>query len=167
MGLINLAAAVALCEALAAQGVQTAIKWPNDVTLAGRKLTGILSEHDRGAVCLGVGTNVNVDRFPDDIAGSATSLSLHEGREFDRLRILVDFLGRFDLLYRDLPGKVPVEFRRWCRTLGAEVRVTLPERTLEGRALDIDSTGALIMESGEVISAGDVVHLRQRGENNR
>ena len=161
LGLINLGAAVALCEALAAQGVQASVKWPNDVTLADRKVAGILSEFDAGVVCLGVGTNVNVGRFPEDIAGSATSLSLHEGREFDRLRILIDFLDRFDLLYRDLPGKVPEEFRRWCETLGAVVIVTLPEGSLEGRAMDIDSSGALIMESGEVISAGDVVHLRQ------
>ena len=167
LGLINLAAAVALCEALAEQEVEVSIKWPNDVNLADRKVAGVLSEHDEGVVCLGVGTNVNVGSFPGDIAGSATSLSLNEGREFDRLRILVDVLARFHLLYRDLPGRVPGEFRRWCGTLGTEVRVALPEGTLEGRALDIDSTGALIMESGEVISAGDVVHLRQRGEEDR
>jgi BirA family biotin operon repressor/biotin-[acetyl-CoA-carboxylase] ligase len=163
LGLINLAASVAMCEALSAQGVDASIKWPNDVILGERKVTGILSEHDEGVVCLGVGTNVNVAAFPADIAGSAISLSLQEGREFSRLRILRDFLDRFDLLYRELPDKVPGEFRRWCGTLGASIRVTLPERTLEGRALDIDSSGALIMESGEVISAGDVVHLRHRG----
>lgn len=164
LGLINLGASVALCEALKEQRVSTSVKWPNDVTLGDRKLAGILSEHDGGVVCLGVGTNVNVVSFPDEIASSATSLSLHEGREFDRLQILIDFLDRFDMLYRDLPGRVPREFRRWCGTLGAEVRVTLSERTLEGRAVDIDSAGALIMESGEVINAGDVVHLRQRGK---
>jgi BirA family transcriptional regulator, biotin operon repressor / biotin---[acetyl-CoA-carboxylase] ligase len=164
LGLINLGASVALCEALEAQGVRTSVKWPNDVTLGDRKLAGILSEHDGGVVCLGVGINVNVVSFPEDLAGSATSLSLHEGREFDRLKILIDFLDRFDPLYRDLPGRVPPAFRRWCVTLGAEVRVTLPERTLEGRAVDIDPAGALLMESGEVINAGDVVHLRQRGK---
>jgi BirA family transcriptional regulator, biotin operon repressor / biotin---[acetyl-CoA-carboxylase] ligase len=164
LALINLGAAVALCEAFAAQGVRASVKWPNDVNLGERKVAGILSEHDGGVVCLGVGVNVNVGSFPNGIAGTATSLKIHEGREFDRLPILIDFLGRFDLLYKDLPGRVPQEFRRWCSTLGAEVRVSLPERTLEGRAIDIDSAGALIMESGEVISAGDVVHLRQRGK---
>lgn len=160
LGLVNLGAAVAVCVNVHQLGVGARIKWPNDVTTVRGKLAGILSEHRDGAVCLGIGINVNVDRFPEEIAGSATSLSLETGRKMDRVQVLAGFLGGFEPLYRDLP-RVPARFRPWCDTLGKHVRVNLPGRTVEARAVDIDSSGALILDTGEVVNAGDVVHLRE------
>jgi BirA family transcriptional regulator, biotin operon repressor / biotin---[acetyl-CoA-carboxylase] ligase len=164
LGLINLAAAVGLCQVLSDRGVPASIKWPNDVLTDGRKLAGVLSERKGDAVCLGVGINVNVERFPDELGSIGTSLLLATGRRFDRADLLAGFLRRFGALYADRLSAVPEAFRRWCTTLGMPVRVNLAERTVEGTALDIDDSGELILDTGEVINAGDVVHLGERGQ---
>ena len=162
LALINLAGAVAVCDAVREEGIEASIKWPNDVIAGDRKLAGILSEHRFDAVCLGVGINVNVESFPGEIAAVATSLFIEAGRPIGRGAILRRFLDRFEPLYRGLPGSVPEPFRRRCSTLGRRVRVNLPQTTLEGTAIDIDPTGALILDTVDVVSAGDVVHVRHR-----
>lgn len=160
LGLINLAAAVAVSEALAGRGFRPAVKWPNDVLLSGRKVAGILSEAGGAAVCLGVAVNVNMVEFAPEISGTATSLALESGAEFDRASLLGDVLDHLHELLCDPVARVPDAYRRWSGTLGALVQINLPDRTIRGVAVDIDESGALILDSGEVVAAGDVVHLR-------
>jgi BirA family biotin operon repressor/biotin-[acetyl-CoA-carboxylase] ligase len=69
-------------------GLQIGIKEPNDLMVGGKKIAGILSEARwRGDEFLfavvGVGINVNVMEFPEEIRETATSLALAAGREFD------------------------------------------------------------------------------------
>ena len=75
---IGLAVHDAVAQALAgADGLPPAmIKWPNDVLVGGRKISGILCERHDDAVIAGVGLNVNQREFPPDVAGRATSLAL-------------------------------------------------------------------------------------------
>lgn len=78
--LLGMACACALAELFDAQ-----IQWPNDVSLNGRKLGGILTDlsHDaKGSAvpCVGIGVNLNQQSFPDELAGRATSL-VAEGRK--------------------------------------------------------------------------------------
>ena len=160
--LFNLAAGVALCQSAEELGVVLALKWPNDVMAVSKKVAGILSEHHAGAIVLGMGVNVNVERFPDEIADLATSFAIEAGHPFDRLDVLERFLARFHALSGSDLGEVPAVYRTWCETLGRQVRVELPGRVVEGAALDVDLSGALVMEGGEVVHAGDVVHLRER-----
>lgn len=159
-GLINLAAGVAVCEAVAALNLDPRLKWPNDVNLAGGKVAGILSEAVGEAVCLGVGINVNIGAFPDSISQIATSLSLAAGKQLSRLELLIKVLEELDRLEIAHPGAdVLTAYRGWCDTLGIRVKVKLADRTIVGRAQDVDAGGALILDSGEQINAGDVVHL--------
>lgn len=158
--LISLGAGVALCRALDARGLRVRLKWPNDVMIGPKKVAGILSEVHGSAVILGVGVNVNVERFPADFAGLATSLCLEAGHSFDRLELLEAFLGSFQPIYSSLPGGLGDAYRPWCETLGRWVRVELPERSVQGRAMDIDRWGGLVIEGGEILRAGDVVQVR-------
>mgnify|MGYP003320282538 CR=1 FL=1 len=57
------------------RGLSPALKWPNDVLVAGRKLAGILCERQGDQVIVGIGVNVNQREFPPEIAGKSTSLS--------------------------------------------------------------------------------------------
>jgi BirA family biotin operon repressor/biotin-[acetyl-CoA-carboxylase] ligase len=53
------------------------------------------------------------------------------------------------------------EYRAASKTLGAEVEITLPGgESIRSRAIDISNTGALILENGDQVTVGDVVHLR-------
>ena len=61
-----MALAVGLAETFPTYGARVGIKWPNDILYKGRKLGGILAEHARGHLLVGVGVNVN-NRVPEDL----------------------------------------------------------------------------------------------------
>jgi len=82
------------------------IKWPNDLITNGKKFAGILAEASvaEGAVkyvVVGVGVNVNIPAkaFPEEIAGSATSLMVETHKTHDRARLLGKFLSIFESNY--------------------------------------------------------------------
>src|SRR5215470_1902630 len=91
--LITLAAALAAGDALReAAGVQTDIKWPNDLLSGERKICGILAEAidtpDGRAVILGIGINLTQNAFPPELLDVATSVSSATGGLVDREQIL-------------------------------------------------------------------------------
>jgi BirA family biotin operon repressor/biotin-[acetyl-CoA-carboxylase] ligase len=171
---IGLATALAVadaCETIAPVG----LKWPNDVVAAGdgRKLGGLLietiAEGDRlrGAV-LGIGINVNWRRaeMPVELRADATSLADLAGADVDREELLsrvVDGLAaEIDAVEA---GVSPLErYRARCSTLGSAVSVETGEGLVTGTAIDLDATGALVIEDAEgrrhVLSGGEVRRVR-------
>jgi BirA family biotin operon repressor/biotin-[acetyl-CoA-carboxylase] ligase len=171
LGLLNLVAGSALAIAAAALGLPAKLKWPNDLILDGRKAAGILAETVPGSdefasVILGIGVNVNhrAEDFPEELASSATSFRIASGKQFDRIEVLAAFLSEFGPRYSGLAWarthEVIGEYRSLCDTIGRNVRVHLSDREIESRAVGVDDGGALLLESGERITAGDVIHLR-------
>jgi BirA family biotin operon repressor/biotin-[acetyl-CoA-carboxylase] ligase len=170
VGLINLAAAVAVTRALRDQQVEAQIKWPNDVLLGELKVCGILAEAEieggkPSTVVLGVGINVNLraDEFPSEISQTATSLLATTGRSFDRLEIIAGLLPHFARTYGQLLAEsreLLDDYRLLCATLGAQVRIEMSDRIVEGKAVDVDPSGALVLASGESVRVGDVIHVR-------
>ncbi|MBZ6108569.1 MULTISPECIES: biotin--[acetyl-CoA-carboxylase] ligase [Streptomyces] len=177
-GWLPLLTGVAVATGLSrAAGVDTALKWPNDllVTVGGeeRKAGGILAERagDDGVV-IGIGINVSLraDELPVPRAGS---LALAGAAATDRdpllrgvLRSLEDWYGR----WREAGGDPAVSglqetYAAGCATLGRTVRAELPgDRSLVGEAVAVDGDGRLVLatEAGvqEPVGAGDIVHLR-------
>jgi BirA family biotin operon repressor/biotin-[acetyl-CoA-carboxylase] ligase len=165
-------AAVAVAETIEKySALPPTIKWPNDLLLNGKKVAGLLneihSETDRiHFVVLGMGVNLNSDakRFPKGIRDRATSLKEQLGRPVSRkafTALLFEELERwYEIFVKE--GGAPV-LRAWrdrAQIQGKEVRVTSFDEVLVGRAVDVDSDGALILETGEGerkrIVAGDV-----------
>ena len=98
---LSLVAGEAVAEAIAMEtGLHAAIKHPNDVLIAGRKVAGILAEAAEGRVVLGIGVNVSQteDQLPQDVVTAATSLSL-EGAVVDRAELLATILERLEARY--------------------------------------------------------------------
>ena len=165
-------AAVALSarEALARlSGVTPTLKWPNDLQIQERKLGGVLAEIVHGddgvAVVVGVGINLTT---PGPASLRATCV-LHETGEVllarDVLETLLEGLSKRRVLLDDEGGRASLrnEWRAALSTIGQMVRVVQSQGESEGRALDIDEHGALVVDvAGErrVFHAGDVVHLR-------
>lgn len=153
-------------------GVESGLKWPNDVLVDGRKLAGILLERvdtpTGPAAIVGVGLNVSLrhEELPVD---TATSLALEGATETDRTIVLRALLRNLEALYqawRDSGGDpdsgIRESYVRRCVTLGTAVRVSLPNgEALEGTATGIDGLGRLLVD-GTPISAGDVTHVRPR-----
>jgi BirA family biotin operon repressor/biotin-[acetyl-CoA-carboxylase] ligase len=158
--LLPLAAAVAVCEAVAP--LEAAIKWPNDVWIGGgRKVAGILIEGrpQEGWAVVGIGLNVLTRSFPEDLRETATSLAL-EGAD-----TTVSAAG--DALVRSLDrwiaapgGEVLAAWRARDALRGARVRWAAGEGTAAG----IADSGALVVETdaGERVEldAGEV-HLQR------
>ncbi len=166
--LLTFGAAVAVVEAVERLDVQAGIKWPNDVLIVAegeeRKLSGILTESSTANgelewAIIGVGINANVDI--DALPPGSVSLS-HLVGEVDRTRVTQAVLERFAELMT-APDRVLAGWRRRAITLGQRVRVSTGDATVEGRALDIDDTGRLLVDTGdgiERVATGDCEHLR-------
>lgn len=168
-GWIPLVAGLAMTRAVAAQlpGLETGLKWPNDVLVEGRKISGILAEvlpSDPMAVVVGAGVNTRMTAAP---VPTATSFALL-GRDVDDDRLLADYLARLrDLVARLAIGggdAVRADVVDACLTIGRVVDVSLPDgTTARGEARELDTGGRLAVDTatGElVVAAGDVVHVR-------
>ncbi len=148
-----------LCEHLTIANV--GIKWPNDVQISGRKVSGVLPEaawengHLQGVV-LGMGVNVRVN-FSDDIAHTAINLEEAAGRSLDRVQCLAYLLNRVAAWQTRLSSDDLFEaWRSRSNTIGQRVRVD----NSEGIAQGIDREGALLLEKSDGtmqrVLAGDV-----------
>jgi BirA family transcriptional regulator, biotin operon repressor / biotin---[acetyl-CoA-carboxylase] ligase len=158
-------------------GVETTIKWPNDLLTADAKLAGILAEASGDAVVVGIGLNVSTEpaEFPVPRPGAlpATSLRAAGATALDRASLLLAILGELEHWYRawqraggdpDRSG-LRAEYSSLSATIGRTVRAELPGgQALSGPAAGVDSDGRLLVRvssGAEVaVSAGDVVHLR-------
>ena len=163
-GWIPLIAGTAVARTLNAQSqtrnFQT--KWPNDVLAASGKVSGVLCERYKDGIIVGIGVNVStqVDELPVE---SASSIFIESGIELDRNQLLAALLSEFQELFErwDRGEDLTASYRALSQTIGLEVRVIAPDSSeRSGVAIGVDSEGRLKLESGELISVGDVVHLR-------
>ena len=170
---INMAVSVAIARTLIRlYGIRPGIKWPNDILINERKLSGILIEVSAEMDCLeyavvgiGINANINVDNFPDD--WNATSLSREIGCQVSRTQFIQALLMEIEKAYMQMGSpEIYSEWRDRSITLGRRVRVTSMEGDLEGIAVSLSEDGALEIELFEEpgtvkrIVAGDCVHLR-------
>jgi BirA family biotin operon repressor/biotin-[acetyl-CoA-carboxylase] ligase len=149
-------AGIAVARTLETFGIQARLKWPNDVTVGGKKIAGVLIE-DAGAAAL-VGIGVNVAQAP---LGSATCVrSL--GCSIDRNNLLGEL---WEVLSEDVgPAEVLAAYRSLSDTIGRRVRVSIgnERRAIDGIAKDVDERGRLLVEVADethTISCGDCLHL--------
>ena len=142
------------------------VKWPNDLLLEGKKLTGLLSEMETRAdlisfLAIGIGINVNND--PTGGSFEAISLKNTLGRELPRRKILSEFLTDFTALTQKIHiPKIMAQWRACTGTIGREVRVETHDKILCGRAVGVEDSGSLIIETPEgqtqEIIYGDCFH---------
>jgi BirA family transcriptional regulator, biotin operon repressor / biotin---[acetyl-CoA-carboxylase] ligase len=174
--LIGLAAGLASAEGVrAVADVSPILKWPNDLLVSGRKLSGLLVDLSAGGdgirfAVLGIGVNVNVpaEAFPLELRDSATSLLRELGYEVSLDGLLTAILAAFESAYRVLLAEGPTSLLRAWReapnVLGEAVRAFAGGAILEGVAEDVAHDGALLIRlpSGELrrVLAADVHLLR-------
>jgi len=153
-------------------GLESGIKWPNDVVINGRKVCGILIESsvrgdtvDHAVIGIGINVNLKLSDLPE-ITQAATSLSDELGRNVSRLDVARCLLTEAERLYLALRagGSIYEQWRDNLVTLGKQVRVTWGETVYEGTAESAASDGSLLLRQpdGSLIKviAGDVVTLR-------
>ncbi len=162
---------LAIVAGLAARdaiGGAAKIKWPNDVLIDGKKVAGVLVEAVLSgsrveAVVVGIGINVHQRSFPAEIAGRATSVTLHAKAQPDRASILADFLAGLDrdvghVAARGL-GLVHARIAAADALSGRRIR-TEDGTSAEALGIELDGTLRVRKDDGAIVrlSAGEV-HL--------
>jgi BirA family transcriptional regulator, biotin operon repressor / biotin---[acetyl-CoA-carboxylase] ligase len=174
---ITLMAAVALAETLQSfLPVAPSIKWPNDITVKGKKLAGILTEVNCGTdsvefVILGIGVNVNypVDLMPEEIRQRATSVLVECQNKVSREDLLWRLIQDLDRCYGEIEenGFAPLapRWEAYFGWRGQRVRIELLNQVVFGIAKGIDHDGALLLEDEhgglQRVIAGDVTPVSQ------
>ena len=178
---LPLMAGLAMTKTVAAliPDAQVGLKWPNDVLVGEKKISGVLSEliGDLSGVVIGAGLNVRQDKaeLPID---NATSLKLEDAQALELDDVLAIYLENLRGLYgpwvaaggNALASGLRNQVIASCSTLdragNSRVRAILPgDDEVEGNAVGIDDTGRLILQpDGQkevvAVAAGDIVHLR-------
>ncbi len=166
---LTLVMGMAVAKAVKSLGFDVSIKWPNDVVVSHKKICGILTEMGvrDGKIdyaVIGVGINVNIKEFPEEMVDKATSLYLESGKEFDRSQIPGLVMEAFEKYYEkfaatcDLSG-LKEEYESILANYNQPVRV-LAKEPYEGVARGITDGGELLVEKTDgtivSVSAGEV-----------
>lgn len=173
--LLTMMAGLSAHAAIQAQtGLHPDVKWPNDLMLNGKKVGGILTEmHAEPTlvrfVIVGIGINVNQEKFPAELSGVATSLRAESGKSQSRLELLARLLREFEADYnRFLRNGAAAVIERFAQVSsyarGKKVRVTNGNESYVGVTVGLRPEGLLQVqrEDGTMVTvfAGDVTETR-------
>ncbi len=171
VSMITLVSALAVSQAIDEMtGLQTQIKWPNDIVYNRRKLCGILTEMSTELslihyVVTGIGINVHITNFPEELAEKATSLYLACGKHISRSALLGLIMRYYEKYYEQFAADGDL---RSLRTVyeeklagkGGTVSIISDSGERRGTCLGITDLGALrvAFEDGadEEIISGEV-----------
>ena len=160
-GWISLIAGVAVAQVLT--DYKATVKWPNDILINDKKVSGLISEIAEDGIVLGIGINVGMTAEELPVL-TATSLAIEGVQGIDRNQLLCEVLAQFEKLFMawDSGDDSIIElYKSLSSTLGTKVQIHYPNELIEkGIAVDISAGGELILDTGRHVQAGDVVHLR-------
>jgi BirA family transcriptional regulator, biotin operon repressor / biotin---[acetyl-CoA-carboxylase] ligase len=158
---VNMAGTLAVCQMLdIAKVLGVTAKWPNDVLVNDKKISGSLPEviwegNALQGVILGIGVNVRTP-FTEELAQHATSIEAEIGVEQDRTALLAVLLFHLDLQVERLgTPALREDYKARLTMLGQPVSVLVDGKPMHGTATDIDDQGALVVTS----AAGEAVHV--------
>ena len=142
---------------------QAQVKWPNDILIKEKKVSGLIAEATDKGVVIGVGINVGMHTSELPVP-TATSLLIEGERELTRNQLIAQFLEKFKENYTHWDqgsDEIAHAYQVLSATIGREVRVEYPDGRVEiALAKAIGNSGELILDNGSHVQAGDIVHLR-------
>ena len=158
IGLITLATGVAIAKSIRSLGVDARIKWPNDVLIHGKKISGVLTEVnatfneiDWIVVGIGIDSNLKLEDFSEDIRIGTTTLTEELPTKVDENELIAVFLNEFEKvykLYKD--GEIETILKDWrdlADTIGKYVNITQTGgKITQGYVVGINNEGSLIIE---------------------
>ena len=128
------------------------VKWPNDVLINNKKICGILTETVTGKenyALVGIGVNVNQEKFSKDVIKIATSLKLETNKNFNIKNISKIIIKNFNSLYKYYNGekynKIISVWKKYSHTLGKKIRAETLSGNFIGKAVDVDDNCNLIL----------------------
>ena len=163
---------IVLAETFEEYGVEPKIKWPNDIRIKGKKISGILAEAVTGqdgnlkGIILGFGVNLNTSKETlDKIDQPATSLNIETGNFIDKELFLKKIINKFCLYYNRFIEEgfllIREDYKRRAEFLNRDVSVKVFDKTYEGRAVDVTENGALKLKdknnNEHILLIGDIL----------
>ena len=155
-------AGIALYETIyALTAVKPAIKWPNDILMNGKKVAGVLCELSSETdvvnfAIIGVGVNLNVrkNKFPEEIRDISTSIYEETKKRTKRVAFVKELLRQLDYWYgvflREGGGnRILLDWKERSKIVGQNVQISSFDEEITGSVVDVDSYGALIVETKE------------------
>jgi BirA family transcriptional regulator, biotin operon repressor / biotin---[acetyl-CoA-carboxylase] ligase len=160
---LSIVTALAYVEAIEKEtGVSAQVKWPNDVTIRGRKVAGILTElttlrNEISYVIISAGMNLNHTRehFPTELRAKASSLRIARGRKVDRIAVVQRFLEHFEKRYTQCLDRGFKSLRKkilkYSSLIGNDVTIlgARGHQPIRGQVLDIDESGRLVVDTSD------------------
>jgi BirA family biotin operon repressor/biotin-[acetyl-CoA-carboxylase] ligase len=158
--MLTLVAALAVNQGIRkVTGLDSYIKWPNDIVVNGKKVCGILTEmstmNDKlECVVIGMGINANRDVFPEELKKTATSLKLECKKEVERTELIVaimEYLEQYYVLFGQTESFIDMvtEYNEVLINRNKQVRIIGAHKEYTGTALGINETGALLVQTEE------------------
>jgi len=169
--LLPIAVPLAVCEAVRSEGVDARIKWPNDIWIGERKLSGMLIDAETGpngvVAYPGIGINVNGDpTVHPELVDIATSLRRELGQPVKREELLARICNALEALLETPEPDVVSRYRSLSMIIGREITVTpTTGEPYDAVAEDIAADGSLLVRREvelEAVTAGEVT-IRPRG----
>ena len=155
--MLTLVAALAVADGIReCTGAESLIKWPNDIVMSGKKICGILTEMSADPDCInyvavGIGINVNMEEFPEEIRGVAASIFTETGKKTKRSLLISAVMAAFERYYEvfmkttDMSGLLE-DYNGKLANCGRTVRVLDPAGEYSGTAIGIVREGELLVE---------------------
>ncbi len=158
---LSIVTALAYVEALKKEtGISAQVKWPNDVTIRGRKVAGILTElttfrNEISHIVISVGMNLNHTRehFPTELRTKASSLRIARGKKVNRIAVIQRFLEYYERRYQQYLDEGFSSLRRkvlkYSSLIGNDVMILGARgyQPIYGQVLDIDESGRLVVDT--------------------
>ena len=153
------------------------LKWPNDLTINGKKIAGILVDaafesNKIESLVLGVGINFNVDikaikkTLKDTPNFYGVSSLSEQNKKVKPIQLVQNFFVElekiYELLNKKQTKKIILDWTKRSSTLGKNVEINTTDGKIKGKATKIDEDGALIISNKSKtykVIAGDVIHL--------
>ena len=139
------------------------VKWPNDILINGKKVSGLIAEVVGEGVVIGIGVNVGMEenQLPVD---TATSLLVEGGEDITRDQLICEILEEFEknfIQWDQGIDEIQPLYSSLSATIGTQVRVEYPGgASQDAIAEGVSDTGALILDDGTHVQSADVIHLR-------
>lgn len=175
--LFPLASSLALSKAIERHfEIKPELKWPNDVTIKGKKVAGMLVDASLESnkiekIVLGVGINydVNLTEIEKNVKNTpnfygVTSLKKYK-KNVKSVHLVQSFLLELEKIFEELnSGKIKKIIKEWTdrsSTIGSRIEIVTKEGKTRGKALKIDDDGALVIsdKKNTRVLAGDIIHL--------
>ena len=144
----SLLSGVAVARVLERFRISAQVKWPNDLLINRRKVAGILTEVTGDALIIGLGLNVSVDSFPQELSESASSLLRETGSLIARELLLAEIIKEFSQSLSNRSNLTISDLRSRCALTGNAVSLGHNGERVEGHVRGLSDEGELILFNG-------------------